>query len=351
MKRIDQLMARPSVAHLRRMQERFGQRLGGQFAAAISYFSVLSMVPILMLVFSLLGLTLTVLRPDWLEQVRLAIAAGLSGGDLGGSVTQVIEGALGSWSTIGVIGLATAAWSGAGWVASLKSAVRAQLREDLDRPEVKRGFALELLGNLGILIVLFLVLGGTFAASAVATSLTGAVVTWLGLTGVPGASLLLRLVPVVVNLLAGFALFAFLFLVLPEQRKGKLVRRKAAAAGSIGLALLQVLVSNLIGVFSGNPAAALFGPVIVLMLFFNLFATLVLLLAAWIGTADAPVAAVVPEVEPEVELEPTGMVNEAVARRAMGVGMGTGYVVGAATGIGVGALIAAAAARLPQRRR
>lgn len=41
---------------------RFTARLGNQFAAAMSYFSVLSLVPILMFGFSMLGLTLTVLR-------------------------------------------------------------------------------------------------------------------------------------------------------------------------------------------------------------------------------------------------------------------------------------------------
>jgi membrane protein len=92
--------------------------------------------------------------------------------------------------------------------------------------------------------------------------------------------------------------------------------------------------------------------VIVLLLFFNLFATLVLLLAAWMGTAKAPAAApVLPDpAQATAAAERPGMVNEAVARRAMGVGLTAGYVTGAATGIGVGAVIAAIAARLPRRR-
>jgi membrane protein len=45
------------------------------------------------------------------------------------------------------------------------------------------------------------------------------------------------------------------------------------------------------GKFSGNPAAAVFGPVIVVMLFFNLFARLNLYVAAWIATSVQPAVA------------------------------------------------------------
>ena len=63
----------PAVAHVLRMNTRYGTRLGNQFAGAITYFSLLSMVPILMFAFSACGFTLTVLRPDVLELVQATI--------------------------------------------------------------------------------------------------------------------------------------------------------------------------------------------------------------------------------------------------------------------------------------
>ncbi len=45
---IENLKAKPWIAHLLRMQERFTARLGNQFAAAVTYFSVLSLVPVLL---------------------------------------------------------------------------------------------------------------------------------------------------------------------------------------------------------------------------------------------------------------------------------------------------------------
>ena len=42
----------------------------------------------------------------------------------------------------------------------------------------------------------------------------------------------------------------------------------------------------LISAFSGSPTAALFGPIIAIMLAMNLFATIILISAAWLGTYE-----------------------------------------------------------------
>jgi membrane protein len=85
-------------------------------------------------------------------------------------------------------------------------------------------------------------------------------------------------------------------------------------------------------------------------LFFNIFAQLILFIAAWIATAQheaVPVPA-----EKEVSNAPTpaprqlqeekrpDVVPEAVAVRSVRVGMGAGYLTGAATGMGLGAALA-----------
>jgi membrane protein len=124
--------------------------------------------------------------------------------------------------------------------------------------------------------------------------------------------------------------------------------RRGALLGSIALVALQFIASYLISAFRGNPAALIFGPVIVLMLFFNLFAQLVLFIAAWIATADHEAVPAPPEEEPvaaatsdaEEKQEEPNVVPEAVAVRSVRVGMGAGYVTGAATGVGLGAALA-----------
>ena len=67
---IEKLKAKPWVAHLLEAVARFGERLGGQFSAAITYFSVLAIVPVVMVAFAALGLTLSLFLPDVLDQAK-----------------------------------------------------------------------------------------------------------------------------------------------------------------------------------------------------------------------------------------------------------------------------------------
>lgn len=286
---IDNLMAKPAVAHLLRANGRFGNRLGNQFGAAITYFSVLAMVPILMFAFAITGAFLTVFRPDLMQVVLDAVQQQLSGpgSDLGG----VIEEALKNWAGVGVFGLLSFLYSGAGWMGNLKEAVRTQLRVDFEDKDPKSNFVLDKLKNMGILIMLLVMIALTFAISSAATSLTDTIVRLTGLEALPGVGFLMRFVPLVASIIAGWFLFVFIYTVLAAQPLPWPARMKGAVIGSVGLAVLQYATGILMGSFAGNPAAAVFGPVIVLMLFFNLFARLILFVAAWIATSNQPAVA------------------------------------------------------------
>ena len=72
---------RPRIAHMIRAVERYINRLGSQFAAATSYFSVLALVPILMMAFSIIGFVLTVVQPELLDDVADAVANALGSTD------------------------------------------------------------------------------------------------------------------------------------------------------------------------------------------------------------------------------------------------------------------------------
>lgn len=283
----------PAVAHVLRMNTRYATRLGNQFAGAITYFSLLAMVPILMFVFSAFGFTLTVLRPDLLERVQAAIMVQLQGApeDLQAQLTGLVEGLLRNWASVGLVGLFSSMYSSAGWAGNLKSAVRAQTRPLFDMKERKHFILMEVLLNLGILLGLLIILAVTFALAVMATSLTGTIVHWFALDRVPGISVLLRIVGPILSAIAGWAMFVYLYKVLPEQTFPFRIIAWGALIGSAGLFGLQYLTGFLMGKFSGNPAAAVFGPVIALMLFFNLFARLNLYVAAWIATSVQPAVA------------------------------------------------------------
>jgi membrane protein len=204
-----------------------------------------------------------------------------------------------------------------------------------------------------------------FGLSSLSTSLANEVVKWLGLADQQWVAPLLRVSSIVISIGTGWLIFMYLYTVLPETREPWSVVRRGALLGSIALVALQFVASFLISAFRGNPAAVIFGPVIVLMLFFNLFAQLVLFVAAWIATAEHEAVPTAEEEEQEdVEEAPAppagseereyaepNAVPEAVAARTVRVGMGAGYVTGAATGVGLGAALAYALSALRSRKK
>lgn len=365
---IAKLKSTPWVAHLLEAAARFGERLGGQFAAAITYFSVLAIVPVLMVVFAALGLTITVFLPDVLDQVKQWITDTVAGeDDLGEQIGAVVDQAFNSWAAVGPIGLVSAAWAGANWVKNIRSAVRAQMRPDFDVSEAKSNIVLDTLKNLGILLALFVLVAVSMAMTTTATAARDLVGEFLGLDAVPGGGALLSLPPVVGTLLAGWLLFLFLFRVFPERRVPTPVLLRGAAIGAVGMTLLQYLTGTLVGVFSNNAAAAVFGTVIVVMLYFNLFATLILVVAAWIGTdrefigpevtladhvpagpTDYATKKVAAELEAARLREEQDRVPTEVAVQSTRVGMGLGALFGGALA-GLAALAAAALSGLRNR--
>jgi membrane protein len=353
----EEFSKRPMVAHVLRAVDRFNVRGGVQLAAAVAYFSVLCLVPILMLAFSALGLTLTVLRPEALGEIEAWIHSQLSGdSDLGEPVYDVIASALNNWAGIGLTGLAITIWVSSGWVGNLKRAVRLLMREDVDKPGKQLVMPLDILVNFAGLIGLLVGVAATFLASSVATYLGSEVGQWLGFGDSTGWTLLLRLLGLVVALAAGTALFRLLFGWFAPHPVPSHLAWVGAGIGATGLLVLQALTGYLIGAFSRNLGTAVFASTIVLMLFLNLFATLLLYIAAWLGTAEQPQ----PEPEPLPEVEPVPpvesmpgelYVSSEVARKSLGIGLGTGYVVGTATGLGLGAVLVSAISRLFGRNK
>ena len=395
------IMEAPPIAHLMRANKRFGGRLGNQFGAAITYFSVLAIVPIIMFAFSVLGFVLVTAAPQLMQPTLATITDAMSGLDEGTrkSIKSVVENALQHYAAIGIIGAISALYSGAGWMGNLKDAVRAQWRPSFDMVIKRENFVVKTLTNLVSLLGLLIMLAVTFAVASVSTSLSGHIVSWLGLVHISWLSPVLKIIPVLVSIGAGWLIFMYLYVVLPETREPWKAVRRGALIGAVGLGVLEYLTSFLIGKFASNPAAALFGPVIALMLFFNLFARLILFVAAWIGTADHPAepefvdgepvpdasrsddratadqqshdhgakvgaghvsdagTGAGPDSSPEGDdgdprgpwTKTPGLVPVPVAARSVRVGTRAGYLVGAATGIGAGSVLAQLIMKLRRR--
>jgi membrane protein len=362
LKRLEQW---PWVAHMIRTVERYTSRLGSQFAAATTYFSVLALVPVLMMAFSVIGFVLTVVQPELLDNVADTVVKTLGSAEPAtrDKIVNLVNQALSQYWAIGLVGLVAALYTGAKWMGHLKNAVRTQWRPGFDLRPQKINIVVKTVGNLVLLLGLLVGMAVTFGLASLSTSLADTVVSWLGLSDQPWISPLLRVTSVVLSIGAGWLIFMYLYTVLPETREPWPIVRRGALLGSIALAAVQFLASFLISAFRGNPAAAIFGPVIVLMLFFNIFAQLVLFIAAWIATAEheaVPAPADERLSSPEDEMSPAeselntkptaepqqrpedepNLIPQAVAGRSVRAGLGAGYITGAATGVGLGAALA-----------
>lgn len=380
---IDRVMKNPVVAHAMAAMNRYNKRLGPQFAAGITYFSVLSMVPILMFAFSMLGMTLTVLRPDLLDQVKALLDAELGATDLSESLGKAVDHAFQNWASVASVAVVTAAYSGSNWVGNLKRAVRVMWSEKFADAARRGNFFIEIALNLATFLGLLVCVAVSLGVASVGGGFSREVIEWLGWSHLPGIGFVFQAVSVVLTLLASWILIAFLFVAMPRKRAKPRAWLIGTLIGAVLITLLQQVAGRLVGLFSNNPASAIFGPVIVLMLVLNLLATIILMSAAWVGTDEvwaAELTAAQAERTSEVidhsgidlsedtvaasqqasrrwaatrtledlrraepmtlpPPDPARPVRQDVAARSVRIGTRLGYAVGAATGLGLGALL------------
>ena len=90
-----------------RSYERYQSQYGDYYAAAVTYFSVLALVPLLMIGFAVAGFVLAGNR-DLLEQLRRSITEAVPNPSMSGLLNQVVEQAINQAGAVGVIGLLVA---------------------------------------------------------------------------------------------------------------------------------------------------------------------------------------------------------------------------------------------------
>lgn len=281
------IAARPGIAHLIRAWERFTDRLGNQFAAAITYFSFLSLVPILMVGFSVAGLILAS-SPAALASLKDSVTALMPSADLADSVGKLIDQAVGQSLTVGIIGVIIAAYSGLNWMGNIRDAVRAQWRPQWERPAHEGGNILlhylwDLIALAGLLVAILV----SFALTAVGTAAQNLVVGWLGITAGTWPAAALQIGPFALAIAAGVVTFGWVYTVLPDRayRADRRTLVIGALAMSIAFEVLKAALALVVTRMSSSPSGVVFGAIIGLLLFFNLVARAFLMVAAWIATA------------------------------------------------------------------
>nr|WP_120491080.1 YhjD/YihY/BrkB family envelope integrity protein [Corynebacterium lactis] len=267
--------------HLMRMQERYSEQGGNFFAAAVTYFSVLSIFPLIMTAFAILALILRG-NAELLAQIQSFITHSIDG-SMGDTINSIIEGAIDQAGGVFTVGFIATLWSGLGWMGNLRMAVTQLWKRPLADSNFVLGKIRDLIRLIGMLVMIVL----TFAVTAVGTSgLTTSLLDKIGLGEIPGITVITGLLAVVLGLIANWLLFLWMLKALPRGGAPLRAAAKGAIIGAIGLEVVKQLGSVFFSNALSNPAGAVFGPVIGLMVIFYLIWRITMYATAWTATTE-----------------------------------------------------------------
>jgi membrane protein len=281
--------------HVMRAQERYKDSKGDFYAAGITYFTIFALFPLLMVGFAAAGFVLAG-NPELLAEITAQIKSKVAG-DFGDQLVDLMDSAIESRTSVGIIGLATAAWAGLGWMANLREALSQMWGLMRHEPP---GFVRAKLSDLTAIVGLFAAIVVTIALTALGSSdLMKRVVEWLGLQDVPGVSIALRVASLLVSVLISWLLFTWIITRLPREPVSFRSSVRAALISALGFEVFKQLGSIYLRSVVTGPAGATFGPVLGLMVFAYITARLILFSTAWAATSTenlvaAPVEAPAP---------------------------------------------------------
>ena len=315
--------------HLMRMQERYTEHGGNQYAAGITYFSVLSLFPLLMLTFAILAMVLAG-NQDLMDKVTTSITDS-AGGEMGETLKTVIEDAVAQRKSVFSVALLLALWTGLSWVAHLRMGASEMWKVN----GLADNFIVGKLKDLVVLIGLIFALIVAFAITTVGNSgITDRLIEMVGLDGVPGIRFLTFAAALVIGVIANWLVFAWMIGALP---RAKTHRKSVAKAAIIGAVLFEVFKQFATLFFSNalsNPAAATFGPIIGIMVTMYLIWRILLYCSAWAATTPESLAELRPEAPPaaiiRVRQEVRTGSSDAGRAGLVGTGAALGVLVGGA---------------------
>ncbi|MHA7665527.1 inner membrane protein YhjD [Mycolicibacterium sp. HS_4_1] len=275
----------PWLDRIMRAQDRYQTCNGDFYAAGITYFTVFALFPLLMVGFAVGGFVLAS-RPDLLAELETHIRSAVAG-DFGNQLVGLMDSAVKSRTSVGIIGLATAAWAGLGWMANLRNALT-EMWEQQSEPD---GWVRTKVSDLLALFSAFVATVITIGLTALGDSeLMTTLLHWLGIGHVPGLGMLLRAVSFVVSFGVAWLMFTWIIARLPREAVSLRSSARAALIAAVGFELFKQIASIYLRIVMHGPAGATFGPVLGLMVFAYITARLILFSTAWAATAPETVA-------------------------------------------------------------
>ncbi len=324
---VDRLRARYEwFDHLMRANERYNERKGNFYAAGLTYYTIFALFPLLMVSFAVIGFMLS-RQPDLLAHIDDRIRNSVSG-SFGQQLIKLMNSAIAARGSVGLIGLAAAAWVGLGWMANLREALSAMW----DQRAASAGFVRTKLSDLAAMVSAFAAIAATIALTALAGAAPMAkLLTWLGLHNQPALNGILRSVSVLVSLLVSWLVFSWIIARLPRESVSFTSSIEAGLLAAVAFEIFKQIASIYLRIVLRSPASATFGPVLGLMVFVYITARLVLFATTWAATSDdnlqaAPVQPPGPAIiSPRVQASDGLNAGQALTAAALGAIAAVGF--------------------------
>lgn len=289
----------PWFDHLVRAAERYKGDGGDRLAAALTMYSILALLPLLLLAMSILGYVMAN-DPVAQQKVLSKLIRVLPG--IGAQLDTALENVEANRGTLGLVGIGGLLFSGLGGITALRDALRLMWHQNIDMGSFfkKKGY------DALTLVILVVALTVSFGVSALATGGAGALLEGAGVGG-PA----LKVVLYVLSFAAGVFVDAVLFLVLfkwlprvtwPWQR---LVR--GAIFGGFLFGLVKI-VGGWYVARTATKSTALYGSIgtaVALLVGLYIVSRVILYAAAWTVTAPG-----------WHDVEPSGTASPEAAREA-----------------------------------
>ncbi len=286
----------PWLDHLVQAGTRYTADAGNQMAAAVTYFSFLSLFPLLLLAVSVLGFVLRG-NPELTARVIENISAALPG-EAGTLVTDTIKNSAGPAGITGILGLL---YSGLGWIDNLRTAIRTVWHQN-----IKAG---NFFVTKAVDIVILIGLGATIAVSVAITGVgnaaTSFVIEQLGLEGVPGMFLVTKAVAITLGAITDILVILWLFTRLPKVNTPWRRVLKGAVFFAVGFEILKIVGAYYIGRTAESPTYGPLGAVVGTLIWINLVSRFLIFTAVW--TVTAPY---------DDDIAPSGSADRQTAREA-----------------------------------
>ena len=326
----------PWFDHVMHMNERYGEQGGNQFAAGITYFSVLSLFPLIMLIVAVAAM---VLAGTQALLVKLLAKVSASGdGGLGDTLADIINTAISQRGSVFGIGLVLTVWTGLGWIGNLRMGVSAMWKVPGAADSFIKGKISDLIALVGLLLSLIV----AFAVTAIGSGgFTWRIIQNLNLDHITGIRVVVYILATLVALAANWVVMFWLLMFFPRAHVPRPAAVRGAIIGAIAFEIFKQFATVFFNNTTSNPAGAAFGPIIGVMVLLYFVWRITLYCSAWVATApesidemveDAPEPAVI-EIRAAAAGVPDAAASAGQAERSRTAGLvGAGAAVGALFG-------------------